>query len=373
MPGFTRIGTTSPIYVPRSNESQIIRSGKDYFLVQIHAAQAAFKGSIWSKVNRLVIASSVAISRPGFVRENMKAIQRSRSVQPGHAVKLGLRSNLIALVPAVMTEFSISIEFIVDAEDRLKALAGIINDDNFLTAISLAPGAAMLAKTVGGLADKLMHAFLPDQERSPVLQFAGDFNLATEGDEGVRDGYYVILGTRDDESPLPPSNTELSIKNGELLRSGVLVADLSYVILDVQRVTARTRERNDGAAWEAKLREAEDEARLPISDEQEQAWTKCRSILRDAQAIMRTDFNYLRDEVDAILLSVMRSCKSAIFPEQSTRKSSLTSGDQGTNDMSANDLRDLNVAVEPSDISTVLDQYAEQVHASRKLFKELAL
>jgi len=373
MSDFTRIGTSSPIYIPRSNDSQTIRSGKDYFFVQIHAAQAAFKGSIWSKVNRLVIASSVAISRPGLIRENMKAIQRSRSVQPGHAVKLGLRPNLIGLVPAVMTDFSISIEFIVDAEDRLKTLAGIINDDNFLTAISLAPGAAMVAKTVSGLADKLMHAFLPDQERSPVLQFAGDFNLAAEGDEGVRDGYYVILGTRDDESPLLPSNTELSIKNGELLRSGVLVSDLSYVILDVQRVTARTRERNDGAAWEAKLREAEDEARLPVSDEQEQTWTKCRNILRDAQAIMRTDFNYLRDEVDAILLSVMRSCKSAIFADQSSRRSSLTTVEHGTTDVSASDLGDLHVALEPGDIATVLDQYAEQVHASRKLLKELAL
>lgn len=369
MSAFIQIGTSSPIFVPRFGDPQTIRSGKDYFLVQIHAAQAAFKGSIWSKVNQLVVASSVAISRPGAAKENMKAIQRSRSVQPGRAVKLGLRPNLISLVPAIMTEFSVSIEFIVDAEDRLKTLAGIINDDTFLTAISLAPGAAMVAKTVSGLADKLMHAFLPDQERSPVLQFAGDFNLAAEDGEGVRDGYYVILGTRDDENPLPASKAEFSVRNGELLLSGAPVVDLSYVILDVQRVTARTRERNDGAAWETKLREAEDEARLPVSDARDQTWTKCRDLLRDAQAIMRTDLNYLRDEVDAILLSVMRSCKDAIFSEKSDRGASYLTAEPDTTHLSADELQDLHVAIRPGDIPNVLDLYAEQVHASRNLLK----
>jgi hypothetical protein len=42
------IGTSTPIFVRSDNQSNApgIRIGQDYFLVQIHAAQASFTGSI---------------------------------------------------------------------------------------------------------------------------------------------------------------------------------------------------------------------------------------------------------------------------------------------------------------------------------------
>src|SRR6266700_5167388 len=69
---------------------------------------------------------------PTLGQESLRAIQRSREVQRGRAEQLGLTSNLIGLVPAVMSRISISIEFILDKENRLAVLGGLINDDSFL-------------------------------------------------------------------------------------------------------------------------------------------------------------------------------------------------------------------------------------------------
>ena len=96
----------------------------------------------------------------------------------------------------------------------------------------------MVAKTIGGLAEKVIQTFIPAQEREPVLQFTGDFNL---GVDGLKDGYHVILGTRDERNPIPASLPELEVREDGLLASGKRVTQLSYVILDVCRSPARER------------------------------------------------------------------------------------------------------------------------------------
>jgi hypothetical protein len=183
------IGTSSPIYVPREADGNTIRPGQDYFLVQILGAQASFTGSIWERAKRLIVISQVNLNHSILGDEALRALQRSREVRKDHAEQLGLRPNLIELVPAVMPSVSISVEFILDKENRLATLSGLINDDSFLASVSLAPGAATVARTVGSLAQKVIQSFVPAEEREPLLQFNGDFNLAVEG---LRDGYYVI-------------------------------------------------------------------------------------------------------------------------------------------------------------------------------------
>src|SRR5829696_6705419 len=197
---YDSLGTTPPIFVQRDNSTAPVRPGKDYFYVQVHAAQAVFRGSIFTRAKRLIVASTVSISRSGLLRESLQSIQRSRVVRSDTADKLGMRTTLISLVPAVMTDFTISIDFILDQQDRLAALATLINDDAFQSTLSLAPGGSMVAKTVSGLAQKMIQTFMPTEERRPILQFTADFDLATSG---VMEGYYIILGSQDPENPLP--------------------------------------------------------------------------------------------------------------------------------------------------------------------------
>ena len=65
----------------------------------------------------------------------------------------------------------------------------------------------MVAKTLSDLSLKIMQTFIPQKDREPILQFSGDFNLS--GEEFL-DGYYIILGTRDEQNPIPHPLPELS-------------------------------------------------------------------------------------------------------------------------------------------------------------------
>src|SRR4051812_47031645 len=94
-------GTTTPIYIPRRDGSEPIGPGRDYFLVQLCAAQAAFVGSVWERAKTLLIVSQVKLQGVD-VDHDFHAIQRSRAVQRRRTELLGLQPNVIDLVPAVM-------------------------------------------------------------------------------------------------------------------------------------------------------------------------------------------------------------------------------------------------------------------------------
>ena len=198
-----KTGTTSPIYIPRTAGPVQVNPG-DYFWIKVHSAQAAFRGSFFEQIKQLVVTSKVNLNHPLLGNEDFHAIQRSREVKKNRAEQLGLSSNLVSLVPATMSHVSISIEFIIDKENSLAKMGNLVNDDSFLAAVSLAPGAVAVAKTVGGLAQKIIQTFIPAEQRQPILQFAGDFDVGgTAGASSLQDGYYAILGSRDEENPLP--------------------------------------------------------------------------------------------------------------------------------------------------------------------------
>jgi len=346
-----------------------IRLGQDYFLVQIHAAQASFTGSIWERSKHLVIASQVGLDHPLLGDESLKALQRAREVHRNRAEQLGLQPNLIDLVPAVMPRVSISLEYLLDVENRLATLSSLINDDSFVAAVSLAPGAAAVAKTIGGLARKVIQSFVPAEERKPILQFAGDFNLA--GGE-LRDGYYVILGSVDEDNPLPNPIPQLAIRDGQVHANGVPMTQLSYVVFDVRRVDARTRDLSNAAPWDTKLREAEDLARevlanpIATEDEKRGAWQKCQTLLRDAQTPLRTDVRYHRWEAESVVKVKLQLCRELVLDAGRERgePAHVQSADTWLPG-SLEDRRLLEISSE-EDLEEVADRYAKQVAASRR-------
>ena len=157
---YVTTGTITPIYISRDANPKVIRPGESYFTIQIRTAQAAFWGSIWERVKQLLVTSQVNIHLSSQGPEPLKAIQRSREVPRNRAEQLGLNPNLVNLVPASMDRVSISIDFVLDKENRLAMLGSLINDDAFLSAVSLTPASAMVAKTISGLSQKILQAFL---------------------------------------------------------------------------------------------------------------------------------------------------------------------------------------------------------------------
>jgi len=244
-------------------------------------------------------------------------LQRSRSVNRNRAEQLGLSQNLISLVPATMPHVTVSVDFILDKENSLAKLGSLINDDTFVSVVSLAPGAAAVAKTIGGLAQKVIQTFIPAQERQPILQFVGDFNLGA-GASDLADGYYAILGSRSTDDPIPMDLSRLEVAQDGLLLDGQPIPNLSYVVLDVTRLPVRTREANNGALWDKKLREAEsaiqDVVDDPFADDarKREAWSKCGSLLQEARALLMADPNYAEGEAAAIYKTVYKQCADLV-------------------------------------------------------------
>jgi hypothetical protein len=366
-------GTTEPIPIDRDPASRIVQPGETYFIVKIRSAQAAFSGRIWERVKRLIVTSQVALNHPVLGPEPIRAIQRSREVRQGRAEQLGLSPNLINLVPATMDHISISIEFILDKENRLAALGGLINDDSFLAAVSLAPGAAVVARTIAGLSQKILQTFIQPEEREPILQFSGDFNLAS-GE--LQEGHYVILGTRDERCPLPRGGRKFRVRDGDLLADGKAVTQWSYVLLEVRCLGARTRDLNEGATWAKKLRQAEAVAQRLASDpfvddeERQRAWQECKALLKETQVLILDDTNYLRREAQDITKAAFANCYADIFGQQASRRALValkeTELDSGT---LLADRAFLGIPPD-EDLEATLDRYADQVAEARRLIRQ---
>jgi hypothetical protein len=268
-----------------------------------------------------------------------------------------------------MDRVSVSIQYLLDKENRFGQLSKLINSDGFMAAVSLAPGAVMVARTIGKLSQSIVATLLSDVEQQGILTFSGDLNLS-EG--SLREGYYVILGTRDERNPIPAPLPKLSVEDGLLLGDGHPILTLSYVILDVRRVDARTRALNDGAPWDGKLKLAEATAQrvgsnpLASDDDREQGWRECLSSLKEGQVLILSDSNYLASEAQNIMKSSYANCYSEIFAAKATRggASRKSVGAGRRNDRVGR----ASIAIpEDEDLSIVLNQYAQQVIASRAI------
>jgi len=363
-------GTTSPIPIPRGGGAEVVKPG-EYFVIKVYSAQAAFRGSIFDRVQQLVVTSRVNLHHPALGNEEVFAIQRSREVRRDQAVQLGLSQNLVSLVPATMTHVTVSIDFILDTESRLAVLGTLINNDAFLAAVSLAPGAAAVAKTIGGLAQQVIQTFIPAQRRQPILQFAGDFNLGT-GANDLTDGYYAILGSQSQNDPIPNPMPALEVRDGALLAGGQGITQLSYVVLSVVRVPVRTRELSSGAVWDTKLREAEvlsqEVTDDPFADDarQRENWNKCVALLQEARALLLADPNYAEAEAGSIYKTSYKQCADLIrgTTEGAGAKRGGFTADTKT-------YRELLGIATDDNLESVVADYANKESASRQLLREL--
>lgn len=311
-------GSTTTIFVPRDKKPpKPVEPGKNYFLVKIHSAQATFTARFFERVNNLIVASSVSLNHPVLGTDPIKALQFSRKVKRNTPKKLGVGKNLINLVPAIMKNVSISIDYILDKENRMANLSKLINAGAFVTSLTFGPGAAATAKAVSGISQKLIDTFIPEpKQREPILQFREDFSIPSKE---LKDGFYVILSTDDPEKPLPDASSTFEVKRYDLFVDGKKAVDWSYVIFKVYSEDARTRDLNEGAAWEKKLREAEEIADLTELDEpttekeKNEAWAKCHALIKEAATLLGNDDNYLRYEAVKIYRCVGEDCRKKIF------------------------------------------------------------
>lgn len=380
---YPTIGTNpTPYYVPPKGTPEVTQTDQGYFCIQVYGAQAAFAGPWWVGAQHLAILSQVNLhlgDGHDLGDQDLCSILQYRDLDKNTAVQLGFSPMLVDFVPAKMKQISISIQYLVDTRHYLKDVVGLITDNDLLTTISLAPGAAMVAKTVGGLAKKIVAAFMPQQDRQPILQFSGDFDLA---DGGLKEGYYVILGSHTPQNPLPTEPPRLEVvEGGALLANGQPVTQLSYVILRAGCTKAIRDRFNRRTPWRDKLQETkrlatdyyDDPFVDPDGSKKKEFWEKqCLTRLREASVLLTADPNFLDSEAELIYRSAYRECLDLIISKTATR---MKGPDQPfpTWQPDLKEDRSFLGIPEDEDLDARLGVYAEQLFKARKVFKELGI
>ncbi|SHG44400.1 hypothetical protein SAMN04488109_0301 [Chryseolinea serpens] len=380
-PLYPSIGTNSaPYFIASSSEPEITHTDQGYLSVQVYSAQAAFSGPWWIGARTLSIVSQVNLhldASNDLSNQDVRSIIQTREIEKDNAVQLGFSPMLVDFIPAKMKKLSVSIEYLVNARNYLRDLAGLIADKSLLSTISFAPGSAMVAKTLSGLSEKILASFLPAEERKPILQFSGDFNLALDG---IKSGYYVILGSHSSKNPIPTDGLKLEIGDGGILKNnGEVVTQLSYVILKVGCVKA-IRDRISGQSeWRRKLREVkqlvQDYSEDPFVEKEKnprkEFWEKsCLPKLRDISALLKADPNFLDEEIDLIYRQAYRECLEIINKESPTVRSGLKPMVTTTWQIDTqNDLQFLGIPVD-EDMEPKLTMYADRLGKAKRVFRE---
>jgi hypothetical protein len=316
-----QVGTSPALLVPGRQDAITISPGSGYLLVKIRNAQAVFKGSFWEQAKTLVVTSNVSTRNGGAADHAAFGIQRTIPIKKNASQLLGLNVDLTHLLPAKMETLSVAVEYIVDKQNCLGLVSELVNASSLLVSLSFAPGAAATAKAVGGISQKLLRTFLPQEERKPVLRFEEAFNLSA----GVRSGYYVVFGSSETSQPLPHPASKLEVINETVFVNGEPAQDWSYVLLEVIGVPVRTRDLSDGALWDEKLRSVEstslDISRNPLARkaQKDQALGFCQGLIREAHVLLLNDPNYLRSEAENIINVAYDNCFATIFKNSQTR------------------------------------------------------
>ena len=379
---YPTIGTNpTPYYIPPKDTAEVAQTNHGYFYIQVYGAQAAFVGPWWIGAQNLTVISQVNLhlgeQYTDLGDQDLRSILQCRKLSKNTAVQLGFSPIIVDFVPAKMKKVSISIEYLVNTQNYLKDIVGLITDKDLLATVSLAPGAAMVAKTVGRLAEKLLAAFVPQPARQPILQFSGEFDLA---DKGLKEGYYVILGSHKPKNPLPTKEPKLEVVGGGgLLMNGQPVTQLSYVILKVGCTKAIRDRFTDRSPWRAKLQEAKrlalDYADDPFADpdasKKKEFWEKqCLPLLRETSALLKADPNFLDSEVELVYRSAYRECLDLITSKSATRNSSSGQPITTWQPDALADRRFLGIP-ENEDLDARLSEYAEHLFKAHKVLKEL--
>jgi hypothetical protein len=368
-----RLGSVGPIFIAPSKAPHVTRVTKNsgYFLMRIHSAQASYLGDFWDNLrnaaNQVIVTSELQMVP--HVEEPIKQIQAARRIKPNQAVQLGMRPNLTDWIPASIDTVRVKISVIVDRKDRLAALSSAINSSQFLSAISLSDISLATAKALGSASRSILDAFLEPDTKKPILEFVGDFNVAS-GD--LQSGYHVLLSASDPSKPLPDKMSMFEISEMSLLLDGEPVRDWSYLVLEVLCIEAR--DRNPQAKWDKLLRNAEEVAEsfgrkeAPSQAQRSGALLACEKLLSEASSLLRSDPNYLSHEVSMILAATFARCRADIYQAGDR---SATSQDDPQEFAWADDIRSIIGISNETNVEEVLMEYSWKLRASRDVGMDL--
>lgn len=326
-------GTTPPIFIPKCEPPKYIMLHKAYFLVKLTNVEVVYQGDMWTMVDQFSVNSKVALNCPPLSPIPIEVWHGTYTVKNGQMERLSFATLLPDVVPAKMSQMSVALTF-----------AG----------------------------EKMSH---------PIFQFAGNFLIWIHPrNDGLRAGYYAMLGSQDGQHPLSemPDPSRFKVKENRLYWDEQPVSQLGYssILLEVMSLDTRTHFMHHGAPWHLEFMEAkalaEDVAKGMIAGEKriEAAWETCYGRLKQARTLLYQDPWYLPDEAELIYMQMATSCRDKFLGITQAERSlkSYRGQPEAAPELQA-DLADLEL--DPyTNVAAALLRYAEQVDQTRSLLRQ---
>lgn len=309
------IGVSGPHFLAGTGNGAVIEKDNHYFFAKIAGAQACFRGKFWDMPKALLISSKVSMEHQRIADTPIRSILAVREVVKNQDIQLGCTDILVNLTPAILPGFSIGIEFILDRENAFGQMTSLINDRSFISAVGISAEAAGVAKSVGIISQKILSTFLTEEQKKPILSFSGNFQIAS-GD--LQAGMYAIIGSQDDDYPLPDNYDGLRISDGRLFLGDEPMRNVSYVVIEIGRTSTRGESGASDSRWLKLLRSAKNdidsavENLLSEGEDLRIAYKNARTKIGQARVLLLSDENYLPAERDAIIKSTVAYCNDAV-------------------------------------------------------------
>ncbi len=318
-------GTLGPIRLSLGDDAPL-EVGTDYFLVQVVAAQALISQGLierWFYPARHVVVTSEVSLDAGAERLKLEGLQATRPISSGEGALMAIERNIIHLSPARAASFRLVFTYWMTTDDRIGQFGNLVRDDPAMrVAFGLAPAQIAVAQAVSGLVGKVLNVFLQREERQPLLQFEGDFNLAAGTVLPGRHAFISNAGTPEVSLALDPN--KLSFKDKRLHYQERTIDHLSYAVLSIERVPVRGPNASPESRWYGKLQQARQlgtraESLRNTPKELEKLRTEIRELIEGAQKLLHEDKRYHDWEAeliikDAILLAQEQLTKGETTP-----------------------------------------------------------
>jgi hypothetical protein len=292
---------------------------ESYYLINLHQAQAYFRGSALVKPAFLTLSS--VVESPFQPGQPLKSLYQVTTFRKNQSFRLPINVNLSGFLPARTADaLRITMRYIVTRDNPFQKLASKIKDVNLVAKISAVSMEMAVAAKVSEVTATLLSYLLQEGGEDTIFELVTDFNVAD-----MKSGYCYLFGSPD-EYPKPrvlqlDGNLELYDDEDRLSR-------FCFAVFKVLTIPVIKEEKARDKAWYELLQAGKDKtlAYLQLGRKQRDAAIReWNATLLHVAELARKDQSFLLKEIRQIIGKAQQEIDGKLISD----KQPEAFGDQG--------------------------------------------
>ncbi len=317
---------------PSPAAAQVVRND-EYVSIKLESVFAYYRSGFLENISNLVVASNVQFNDDSRALESAQVNKVWQTIDKDGDY-IAINDHLAVLAPTTPLSIKIKVSFRGIGEDVFKKIFDVLDSSALKTALNLAPATVGRLSAITPLVQKFLAAPYTSGNPRQILDVEQSFVLYSKGigskNDGLREGYYVVISGREDKSEDLSKFQKLTIADIRLspLAKGVeyredgqwkSVTKNSYVVISVSR--APYRGEDETSAWFRKYNEAIASAQKVMEGvPAEKAKTDSLALWREGSALLAAELNYVQGEKDAIKADKFSRIKRTIESKDGSQR-----------------------------------------------------